>query len=215
MVEASRCQLSTAREDVLARVRQSIGTRAPEQQVIREYRQSGTLNEDEKIDLFVNRLEDYNAGVYRCTEADLPATIAAALTTRAKNRIVIPAGFPGEHLPAGFDFMRDQGFEYTRLDATDGALTAATAAIAITGTIILTHSETEGRRALTLIPDYHLCVVRTSQLVETVPEGIRALGARRTSPVTTIAGPSATADIEMTRVKGVHGPRTLDVILVS
>lgn len=207
--------MSSAREDILASVRKSIGNRAPEQQVIREYRQSGTLNEADKIDLFVNRLEDYNAGVYRCQEADLPATIADALTARARTRILIPVAFPAEYLPSGFEFLRDQGFEYTALDATDGALTAATAAIAMTGSIILTHSETEGRRALTLIPDYHLCVVRTSQLVETVPEGIRALGARRTSPVTTIAGPSATADIEMTRVKGVHGPRTLDVIIVG
>ncbi|MCU1326799.1 MAG: hypothetical protein JWN34_2169 [Bryobacterales bacterium] len=214
MVEESRCALSSAREEVLARVRTSIGTRAAEQEVIREYRQAGQLSEPGRINLFVDRLEDYNAGVYRCAAPDLPDTIAAALTARQKHRIIVPPGFPAEYLPPGFDFIRDQGFEYTQLDATDGALTAATAAIAMTGSIILTHSETEGRRALTLIPDYHLCIVRANQLVETVPEGIRALGARRTSPVTTIAGPSATADIEMTRVKGVHGPRTLDVIII-
>ena len=129
--------------------------------------------------------------------------------------MLIPPGFPAEWLPEGFTFTRDDNHTFRDIDATDGALTASTVAIAMTGSIILTHSETEGRRALTLIPDYHLCVVRASQLVETVPEGIRALGERRTCPVTTIAGPSATADIEMIRVKGVHGPRTLDVIIVT
>ena len=92
-------------------------------------------------------------------------------------------------------------------------LTTCALAIAISGTIVLRHSPTEGRRALTLISDYHLCIVESSQVVETVPEGIRAL-ASPTEPITTISGPSATADIEMTRIKGVHGPRTLDVILV-
>jgi len=86
-------------------------------------------------------------------------------------------------------------------------------AVALSGTIILRHSFAQGRRALTLIPDYHLCIVEASQIVETVAEGIRALD-NPTEPITTISGPSATADIEMTRIKGVHGPRTLDVILV-
>jgi L-lactate dehydrogenase complex protein LldG len=215
MVEESGCPVSSAREEILARVRKSLGTRPPEQEVVRAYRQAGELSEAEKIDLFVSRLEDYNAGVYRCAPDALPATIATALEARGRTRMLIPVGLPAELLPQGFEFIREEQFDYAAIDRMEGALTAATAAIAMTGSIILTHSETEGRRALTLIPDYHLCIVRTSQLVETVPEGIRALGSRRTSPVTTIAGPSATADIEMTRVKGVHGPRTLDVIIVS
>jgi L-lactate dehydrogenase complex protein LldG len=177
------------------------------------------------LNLFVSRLEDYNAGVYRCTEAALPSTIAQAMELRGKRSLVIPAAFPSEWLPedTGTDrksvptgsFVRDNGLTYEELDASQGALTACTAAIAFTGTIVLSHSAHEGRRALTLIPDYHLCIVRESQVVQTVPEGIRKLRDFRTRPITTVSGPSATADIEMTRIKGVHGPRTLDVILVG
>jgi L-lactate dehydrogenase complex protein LldG len=211
MVEAAM----TAREEILARVRQSIAISAPAAPVVREYRQSGTLSEPDKIALFIERLEDYNAGVYRCSPEDLSAKIAQALTARAKTRMLIPPGFPTNLLPEGPQFTRDEALEYAAINGFDGALTMASGAIAMTGSILLTHSETEGRRALTLIPDYHLCIVYTHQLAETVPEGIRALAERQTSPITTIAGPSATADIEMTRVKGVHGPRTLDVILVG
>lgn len=207
--------MSTAREEILQRVRTAIGTQAPEEPVQREYRQAGTLSEEAKIDLFIDRLHDYNAEVYRCAAGEEAVTIAEALTARGKKRILIPPGFPAALLPTGPDFVRDTALDYRDIDATEGALTCATAAIAMTGSLILTHSATEGRRALTLIPDYHLCVVYTNQLFETVPEGLRALGGRRTSPVTTIAGPSATADIEMTRVKGVHGPRVLDVIVVA
>jgi len=205
----------TAREEILARVRKSIAISAPAAPVMREYRQTGTLSEADKIALFVERLEDYNAGVHRCSPEDLPAKIAEALTARGKARILIPPGFPAGVLPEGIQFTRDEALEYKAIDAFDGALTMASGAIAMTGSILLTHSEAEGRRALTLIPDYHLCIVYNHQLAETVPEGIRALAGRQTSPITTIAGPSATADIEMTRVKGVHGPRTLDVIIAG
>lgn len=207
--------MSSAREEILARVRKAIGTRGPEEITVREYAQTGKLGESDRIDLFISRLEDYNAQVYRCGEGEIAATIGQALAARGKTRVLIPAGFPVALLPEGPTFVRDEALSYAEIDLTEGALTAASVAIALTGTIILTHSASEGRRAVTLIPDYHLCVVRAGQLVETVPEGIRALGERRTCPVTTISGPSATADIEMTRVKGVHGPRVLDVILVA
>lgn len=172
---------------------------------MREYRQTLPAN----LDQFIERLIDYNATVYRCRESQIPQTIAEALSARNKTRIVVPPGLPGTWLPTG---VRDTGLTHFELDAMEGVLTACTAAISLTGSIILTHSETEGRRAITLIPDYHLCVVHAHQVVETVPEAIRSLPRNRS--ITTIAGPSATADIEMTRVKGVHGPRTLDVVLV-
>lgn len=205
----------TAREEILGRVRAAIAKTTPDEPVLREYRQAPSLDDDQRLALFIDRLEDYNAGVYRCAVGEFPITIATTLRARAKFRILIPVGFPAEALPADIDFIRDENLDYSALDAADGALTMATAAIALTGSLILTHSSTEGRRAITLIPDYHLCVVYRSQISETVPEAIRSLGPRRTSPITTIAGPSATADIEMTRVKGVHGPRTLDVIIVD
>jgi len=203
----------TAREEILTRVRQSLAAAPQPEPVRRDYRQPGTLADADRIALFVSRLEDYNAGVYRCTATELRATIGQALAARNKSSVVIPAGFPADLLPTGPHFIRDEALDYAAIDATEGALTLSTGAIALTGSIILTHSAAEGRRALTLIPDYHLCVVYTHQIAETVPEALRALADRRTSPITTIAGPSATADIEMTRVKGVHGPRTLDVII--
>jgi L-lactate dehydrogenase complex protein LldG len=198
--------MSTAKQQILERVRNAIGMREPVKPVQREYRQQAPAD----LNQFEERLRDYNAGVYRCSEADLPATIREVMATRNKSQLLIPPG-----LPPAPEFIPDTGFTHTELDAMQGVLTYCTLAISFTGSIILTHGPLEGRRALTLIPDYHLCVVYAHQVVETVPEAIRALRDYRTRPITTIAGPSATADIEMIRVKGVHGPRTLDVILVE
>jgi L-lactate dehydrogenase complex protein LldG len=203
----------SARTDILRNIREAIGARSVDTPIAREYRQAPSLEKEARIDLFTDRLRDYNATFYRTT--DLPAAIAEALQARNKTGLLVPAEFPPDWLPNGFAFSRDNALDYTVIDQSEGALTACTAAIALTGTIILSHSAHEGRRALSLIPDYHLCIVRTDQLVETVPEGIRALAACRTRPITTISGPSATADIEMIRVKGVHGPRTLDVIILE
>jgi L-lactate dehydrogenase complex protein LldG len=127
----------------------------------------------------------------------------------------VPLGIPNDWLPHGFLFQRDTGLNYQEIDKSEGVLTGCAVAIALTGTIVLRHSESEGRRALTLVPDYHLCVVHEQQIVETVPEGIAQMSAYAPAPITTISGPSATSDIEMTRIKGVHGPRTLEVILVA
>jgi L-lactate dehydrogenase complex protein LldG len=204
-------QTMSARNEILKNVRQGIGEPSGALPIQRNYIQQAPLD----LEQFVSRLEDYNAGVYRCPEAALPATIAQAMEQRGKCSLVIPSAFPAEWLPDGLSFVRDSDLTYNELDASEGALTACTVAIAFTGTIILTHSAHEGRRALTLIPDYHLCIVREDQVVQTVPEGIRELRDFRTRPITTISGPSATADIEMTRIKGVHGPRTLDVILMQ
>jgi len=201
--------MSTAKEQILSRVREAIGKREPVAPVVREYRQDLPAN----LDQFEERLQDYNAAVYRSKESDIKRMIGYALDARHKTKIVVPPDLPLTWLPQHIEFIHDDGLTHVELDAMPGVLTACTAAISLTGSIILTHSGKEGRRAITLIPDYHLCVVFAKQVFETVPQAIRAIPRNR--PITTIAGPSATADIEMTRIKGVHGPRTLDVILVE
>lgn len=207
--------MSAAKAAILDRVRAAIGARREDPAIPREYRQSPSMPDAARIELLADRLHDYNAGVFYCAESDIAGAIAEALSARGKRRLGVPAGFPAAWLPEGFDFVRDEGLSHAEIDGCDGAVTSCEVAIAITGSIVLSHSAAAGRRALTLIPDYHLCIVRADQVVETVPEAIRALRGCRTRPITTIAGPSATADIEMTRVKGVHGPRTLDVIIVA
>ncbi len=196
----------TAREDVLARVRQALGPDAEAPVVPRDYRSGGTLDEAGLLDLLADRLIDYKAAVRRCDEGSLAAAITAALAERGVQKLVVPA-----------DLARwgtvDETLTTAKLDEFDGVLTAATVAVAETGTIVLDGSPDQGRRAITLVPDYHLCVVRAAQVVQSVPEAVARLDPRR--PLTWISGPSATSDIELNRVEGVHGPRTLEVILVG
>jgi L-lactate dehydrogenase complex protein LldG len=132
-------------------------------------------------------------------------------------RLVVPAGLAeqlGESLPAGFEFVVDDALSSSELDRFEGVMTASTVAIAETGTIVLQNVPGQGRRAPTLIPDYHLCVVKGKDVVETVPEAMDRLAPTAALATTFISGPSATADIEMTRIKGVHGPRFLDVVVI-
>jgi L-lactate dehydrogenase complex protein LldG len=172
------------------------------------------MDAESRISLFADRLHDYDAAVFRCAPGEIAQAVAQALNQRGKTRLLVPEGFPKSWLPRKpFEFVTEQSFRYDELDRCEGVITGCAVAIAMSGTIILKHSNANGRRALSLIPDYHLCVIDSGQIVETVPEGLRALGSATTMPITTISGPSATADIEMTRIKGVHGPRTLDVIL--
>lgn len=181
----------------------------------REYKRKGTLDREATLDLFEHRLRDYDAHVTRIARAHLAQAIAARLTERNRKRIVIPAGLAAETLPAGFDFVLDEDLSAIQLDACDGVLTGSTAAIAETGTIILHNLPGQGRRALTLVPDYHLCLVREQDVVETVPEAMASIAKLAGAAATFVSGPSATADIEMTRIKGVHGPRHLDVLLIA
>jgi L-lactate dehydrogenase complex protein LldG len=127
----------------------------------------------------------------------------------------VSGSIPASFLPDSVRFRHDDGVSYDELDKSEGVLTDCAVAIAQSGTIILRHTKEEGRRALTLVPDYHLCLVKTGQIVELVVEGMRQTTQFSQTPVTTISGPSATADIEMTRIKGVHGPRFMDVIIVG
>jgi L-lactate dehydrogenase complex protein LldG len=139
--------------------------------------------------------------------------VGEALEQRGARRIVVPAGLDLTGLPAGTVIVADDGLSPAALDAVDGVITGAAVAIAETGTIVLDGSLGQGRRAVSLVPDYHLCIVRAEQVVALVPEALARLNPGR--PLTWISGPSATSDIELDRVQGVHGPRTLEVILVA
>lgn len=215
--------MSTTREEVLGRVRRALGgtRRSPEEihaahaAIQRDYQAEPTLTPEERLELFTDRLVDYDATVHPCAEAEVPATIAGILRERGKTGLLTSPAFPAAWLPDGFTFDRSPELPYEALDACEGAVTDCVLAIAVTGTIVLRHSPELGRRALSLVPDYLLCVIRAEQVVETVPEAIRRMAGLLPESLTTISGPSATADIEMTRIKGVHGPRTLEVILVG
>jgi L-lactate dehydrogenase complex protein LldG len=168
--------------------------------------------------LLEDRLRDYDASVARVKAGEVSAQIGRFLAERGKRRLVVPKGLTealGESLPVGFEFAVDEGMTNAELDTFEGVVTASTVAIAETGTVVLQHVPGQGRRAPTLIPDYHLCVVRAADVVETVPEAMARLAGTASLATTFFSGPSATADIEMTRIKGVHGPRFLDVILVE
>jgi L-lactate dehydrogenase complex protein LldG len=212
--------VNSAKDEILGRIRRARNNASSDRandfaKISREYRKSGDLDAESRSNLFAERLKEYDAIVYRCSKAHLPDNIAQALAVRSKRRLLVPQDLPSEWLPHTFEFVRDGHLSYEQIDGSEGVLTGCIVAVALTGTIMLQHSMRGGRRALTLIPDYHVCVVHADQVVETVPEAIGKIDAFASTPITTISGPSATSDIEMTRIKGVHGPRTMDVILVA
>jgi L-lactate dehydrogenase complex protein LldG len=181
--------------------------------VSRAYVQSSHLSEAELVESFASRIVHYDGTVLHCRQADLPATIARALSARGKGRLLVPGGLDRAWLPQAGTFVADDETPAEQLDRCEGVVTGCAVAIAGTGTIVLTHGPGEGRRALTLVPDYHLAIVFADQIVETLPEGLRRAAATHSRLITMISGPSATSDIEMTRIKGVHGPRVLDVVI--
>ena len=207
---------TAAREEVLARIRSALGPDPQVPAVTRGYRTSGEHGPGapELLDLLTDRLVDYKAGVTRCSADELPGALAEVLARTAPGgRLVVPPGLPEEWTGTA-DVLRDDGTTSTDdLDTVAGVVTACAVAVAETGTIVLDAGPDQGRRALSLVPDLHLCVVRADQVVQTVPEAVARLQATR--PLTWISGPSATSDIELNRVEGVHGPRTLEVLLVT
>lgn len=211
---------SEAKAAILERIRGAAGTadaknREQEYAAIpRLYIRKGQRSEAEKLELLEDRLREYDAGVYRTSAAELQKMIAGILTERKVHRLAIPRGIPASWLPKEFAFHLAEDAPAVDLDRFDGVLTGCTVAISETGSLVLQNAETQGPRQLSLVPDYHCCIVFAKQVVETVPESFERLSATATLPTTFISGPSATADIEMTRIKGVHGPRFLDVILV-
>jgi len=177
------------------------------------YRTQGDLGTGPLLDLLAERLIDYHAAVRRCGGDQLAATLDEALAERGARRVVVPPGLRLPALASGTEVVVDDGLAAAALDAIDGVITGAAIAIAETGTIVLDASPDQGRRAISLVPDYHLCILHADQVVALVPEAIARL--RPGQPLTWISGPSATSDIELDRVEGVHGPRTLEVILVE
>jgi len=209
------------RARILSSIRMALGTSASSEAVVAEYgsiartyTQTCASDQTALLGLFEERLVEYDAGVYHASTNAIPDRVAEILTKRAKHGLAIPTGVPPAWLPQGFVFAEADGYDAYQLDMTEGVLTGCTVAIAETGSIVLQNAAAQGPRMLSLVPDYHLCVVLASQVVATVPESFARLSATSTLPTTFISGPSATADIEMTRIKGVHGPRFLDVLIV-
>jgi L-lactate dehydrogenase complex protein LldG len=211
---------SSAREAILARIATALAPlpanlnpTADWDRLERDYIRTDSLKGPAVIELFEDRLKDYGARIFHSAPAEIRQTIVQVLADRGARRIVVPTGVPSEWLGESVTFVEDLELPCDVLNQLDGVLTTATVAVAATGSIVLQHGPGQGRRAITLIPDYHLCIVRADQIVETVPAAFALI--KGTLPTTFISGPSATADIEMTRIKGVHGPRFMDVVLVS
>lgn len=212
----------SSRERVLGRVRRALAD-APtddtpyEQTVPRDYlREHGERSVEQTVDLLAENLADYRAIVHRCLPGDLAATIAGMLAARGARTVLVPPGLDAEWLAAADAERIADRAESTphELDQVDSVVTACAVAIAETGTIVLDGSPDQGRRRITLVPDHHICVVRVpEQVVSSVPQALERLDPAR--PLTWISGPSATSDIELDRVEGVHGPRTLEVVLVG
>jgi L-lactate dehydrogenase complex protein LldG len=216
----------SSRTEVLRRVRAALGGESAHVTAIdaewhklpRGYKRTASLGHDAILEMLEDRLRDYDAQVVRAKANEVGAVIARMLIERGTRRLVVPIGLAeslGCELPAGFEFVVDEGLSSAQLDGFEGVVTGSTVAIAETGTIVLQAVPGQGRRAATLVPDYHLCIVRAADVVETVPEAMARLEPTAKLATTFVSGPSATADIEMTRIKGVHGPRFLDVILVG
>jgi L-lactate dehydrogenase complex protein LldG len=206
-------EVSAARDVVLGRVRAATG---PAPEVSRDYRRSGGLDPEARVELLCERIGDYKAEVRRVEPDALANAIAGALEARRARRVGVPPQLPDGWRPSGLEVVEDSGLTPDELAALDGVVTGSTLAIAETGTIVLSSGPSEGRRALTLVPDVHICVVFEEDVVEILPEATPALTelARGRRPLTFVSGPSATSDIELSRVEGVHGPRTL-VVLVT
>jgi L-lactate dehydrogenase complex protein LldG len=204
--------VADARSVVLGRIRAALADRPAARDIPRSYDTSRPLGD--LVALAAERIADYRAAVHLAAVDDVPATIAHLLAERGARRMVGPVDLPASWQVDGAEWLTDSPtLSIDQLDGADGVLTGCAVAIAETGTIVLDGGVAQGRRALTLVPDYHLCVVRTDQIVGIVPEALARL--EPTRPLTFISGPSATSDIELDRVEGVHGPRTLHVIIAT
>ncbi|WP_328752397.1 LUD domain-containing protein [Streptomyces sp. NBC_00285] len=208
----------SSRERILGRVRRALADSPGEDTPIeRAYlREHGDRSVEQTVELLAENLADYRAIVHRCTAADLPATLAGMLAARGAKTVLVPPGLEQAWLAdADAEQIPDRAVTTPHeLDRIDSVVTACAVAVAETGTIVLDGGPDQGRRRITLVPDHHICVVRVpDQVVSSIPQALEQLDPAR--PLTWISGPSATSDIELDRVEGVHGPRTLEVVLVG
>ena len=226
MVEEQERVVSTAKQTILSRIRHATrdvprNERPEDVPIERGYRTKGDLSRSDLVDCFADTVAEYEATVHRTGENELAGTIKEILERRGVKKLVVPADLTESWIPEDVEILRDgpeKHLDNSSLDGSDGALTGCALGIAQTGTIALDSGAAQGRRALTLLPDYHLCVIKDDQIVNLVPEAIEKLGEAvrgEGRAVTFISGPSATSDIELERVEGVHGPRTLEVIVVD
>ena len=218
--------MSSAKDVILSRTRHALRDVPKEEKpediaVERGYRKESEDGRGEIVDRFAEYVAEYEATVHRVSEDGLPGAIEKALKRRRVEKLVVPPGIPEDWLPDNVKLLKespDDQLDNDELDDSDGVLTGCALGIAQTGTIVLDSGVAQGRRALTLLPDYHLCVVKEDQIVGLMPEAIAKLGdavKKEGRAITFISGPSATSDIELERVEGVHGPRTLEVLIVQ
>lgn len=218
--------MSGAKDVILSRTRHALRDvprdENPEDVAIeRGYRKEDEDSREQIVDRFAEYVAEYKATVHRVEEAGLPKAIKEALERHEVEKLVVPSDVPEGWLPDDIELLKESSDDHVtneELDAGDGVLTGCALGISQTGTIVLDAGEMQGRRILTLLPDYHLCVVKEEQVVGLMPEAIEKLGDAVKSEghaITFISGPSATSDIELERVEGVHGPRTLEVLIVK
>ena len=212
----------TDRDVVLARIKAALRDVPPDERpddvgIPRDYLRTLDGDVADVVELFVERISEYKTTVRRVASTDVADAASEQLRLRNLQRIAVPSDLPDDWRPAEVELVSGT-LDPRALDAVDGALTGCALAIAETGTIVLDGGARQGARALSLVPDYHLCIVEEARVVGTVPEAMALIAAsvrRMLRPVTFISGPSATSDIELSRVEGVHGPRTLDVLVVT
>jgi L-lactate dehydrogenase complex protein LldG len=230
VVEGEPGLVSAARDAILGRISEATHD-VPGSEPVRwegprterdTYSRSHTLSGDELVGRFAERVADYRATVVRCAGDDgaIEQALGDAIAEHGAHHLVVPDDLPGAWWPDGIDPLVDQPddpLDLAALDGSDGVITASALGIAETGTIVLDCGPGQGRRALTLVPDLHVCVVRAEDVVGTVPEAVEALAeaAADGRPLTLVSGPSATSDIELNRVEGVHGPRRLVVVIAG
>lgn len=212
-----------ARTAILGRIHEALQDVPNDEQpgtisVARTYRQHGTMEREELVQRFIERVADYKVNLSRVPEQELSTAIGVVCAARGICRLVAPVDLPASWVPENLELLRDEPpLTNEQLDESSGVLTGCSLGIAQTGTIVLDGGDWQGRRVLTLLPDYHLCIIFERQIVDLVPEAIVSLSEavrQHQRPITLISGPSATSDIELNRVEGVHGPRTLEVLVV-